>query len=155
SILAEHREQALRLATRAAMAGADWIELRLDRWPPDADLGALIGSIRLPVLVAIRTVDDGGAFRGSQAERRELFGRALAAGAQGIDLEHWEPWTPSVGRNRLRLMVRSYHALAGVPKDLDAIHDRLFDVQGTVGKLAVTAHDLADAAPVLDLLAAT
>lgn len=153
SIFAEQSEQTLRLATRAAMAGADWLELRLDRWPLDADLGALIGAIRLPVLVAIRTVDDGGAFRGTQSERRELFGRALAAGAQGIDLEHWETWTPSVGRNRLRLLVRSFHSLTGVPKDLHAIHDRLFDAQGTVAKLVVTAHDLADIAPVLNLLA--
>ncbi len=154
SIDAEGREQTLQQAARAAMAGADWIELRLDRWPVDADLEALIGAIRLPVLVAIRTKDDGGRFTGSLAQRRELFGRALAAGAAGIDLEHWETWTPSVGRNRLRLMIRSYHALTAVPKDLAAIHDRLFTAQGTVGKIAVTAHDLADAAPVLDLLAA-
>ncbi len=154
SIEAEGREPTLRLAARAAMAGADWIELRLDRWPVDGDLEALVAGIRLPVLVAIRTPDDGGHFRGSLAERRQLFGRALAAGAQGIDLEHWETWTPSVGRNRLRLMIRSFHCFTGVPKDLPAIHDRLFAVQGTVAKIAVTAHDLADAAPVLDLLGA-
>lgn len=155
SIFAEQRDATLRLASRAAMAGADWIELRLDRWPVELDLASVISAIRLPVLVAIRTPEDGGSFRGTMSERRELFGRALAAGAQGIDLEHWETWTPSVGRNRLRLMVRSFHSLTGVPKDLHTIHDRLFDAQGTVAKIAVTAHDLADAAPVLDLLAAT
>jgi 3-dehydroquinate dehydratase/shikimate dehydrogenase len=154
SIDAAAREGALLLAGRAAMAGADWIELRLDRWPASEDLEALIAAIRLPVLVAIRTPEDGGAFRGSLAERRELFGRALAAGAQGIDLEHWESWSPSVGRNRLRLLIRSFHSLTGVPKELAAIHDRLFAVQGTVAKIAVTAHDLADAAPVIDLLLA-
>src|SRR5262245_57633954 len=127
SIVADEREQLLRQAARAAMAGADWIELRLDRWPADADLQPLLAAIRLPVLVAIRTPDEGGAFRGTLAERRELFGRALAAGAQGIDLEHWETWTPSIGRNRLQLMIRSYHSFTGVPKDLPAIHDRLFD----------------------------
>ena len=45
------------------MAGADWIELRLDRWPEDGDLGALIGAIRLPVLVAIRWSDEAEAIR--------------------------------------------------------------------------------------------
>ena len=152
---AEGRDQTLRQAARAAMAGADWVELRLDRWPPEGDLESLISAIRLPVLVAIRTPEDGGAFRGSLAERRELFGRALAAGAAGIDLEHWETWTPSVGRNRLRLMIRSYHNFTGVPQDLAAIHDKLFAQQGTVGKIAVTAHDLAQAAPVLELMAGT
>ena len=66
SIFAEQREATLRLCTRAAMAGADWIELRLDRWPLEADLASLIGAIRLPVLVAIRTPQDGGSFRGTQ-----------------------------------------------------------------------------------------
>ncbi|MGE3175251.1 MAG: type I 3-dehydroquinate dehydratase [Planctomycetota bacterium] len=155
SIEAEGRDQTLRQAERAAMAGADWVELRLDRWPAEADLAALIGAIRLPVLVAIRTPDDGGSFRGSLAERRELFGKALAAGAVGIDLEHWETWTPSVGRNRLKLMIRSFHSFTGVPRDLVAIRDKLFEQQGTVAKIAVTAHDLADAAPVIDLLMGT
>lgn len=155
SILAEGREQTLRQAARAAMAGADWIELRLDRWPEQGDLAALIGAIRLPVLAAIRVPGDGGSFQGPLSRRRELFGRALAAGAAGIDLEEWETWTPSVGRDRLRLMVRSFHSLSGVPGDLASIHDRLLGAQGTVAKIAVTAHDLADAAPVLDLLGAT
>ncbi|MEY4675083.1 MAG: Shikimate dehydrogenase [Planctomycetota bacterium] len=153
SILAENREQVLHAAARAAMDGADWVELRLDRWPLDADLEPVIGAIRLPVLVACRTQEDGGAWRGTLGERRELFGAALSAGAQGIDLEHWETWTPSLGRNRLRLLVRSYHHLTAVPKDLRAVHERLFAQQCTVAKIAVTAHDLADAAPVLELMA--
>lgn len=155
SVVAEGRDQARRAAARAAMAGADWIELRLDRWPTDQDLAPLIESIALPVLVACRTPDDGGSFRGSRAERRELLSAALAAGARGIDLEHWETWTPSVGRDRLQLLVRSFHCLTGVPKDLPDIQDRLFGMQCTVAKIAVLAHDLADAAPVLDLLGAT
>ncbi|MEQ1634353.1 MAG: type I 3-dehydroquinate dehydratase, partial [Planctomycetota bacterium] len=154
SIFAEGREATLQRASRAAMAGADWIELRLDRWPLDADLQTLIAAIRLPVLVAIRMPEDGGSFRGTASERRELFHRALSAGAAGIDLEHWESWTPSVGLGRLRLFLRSFHSLTGVPRDLPAIHERLFAQQGTVAKIAVTAHDLADAAPVLDLLQA-
>ncbi|MBK8096921.1 MAG: type I 3-dehydroquinate dehydratase [Planctomycetes bacterium] len=155
SIFAESREQVMRQAARAAMAGADWIELRLDLWPAAAELAPVIEAIRLPVLVACRTPEDGGRYRGTLGERRELFGQAMAAGAQGLDLEHWETWTPSVGRNRLRLLVRSFHSFTGVPKELPAIQDKLFAQQGTVAKIAVTAHDLADAAPVLDLLGAT
>jgi 3-dehydroquinate dehydratase/shikimate dehydrogenase len=155
SILARGRAQAVSAARRAAFAGADWVELRLDRWSPDEDLEEAIGAIRLPVLVAIRMPKEGGYWTGSLGERRELFSRALAAGASGIDLEDWESWTPSVGRNRLRLMVRSYHNLTTVPADLASIQDRLFDAQGTVAKIACTAPDLADAAPLLDLLGAT
>ena len=155
SLVVESREQALRAAERAAMAGADWVELRLDRIGNDFDLDSLIGGIRLPVLVACRTPEDGGSYRGTLAERRELLNRALECGAQGLDLEHWETWNPSIGRNRLRLLVRSFHCLTGVPKDLPALQQRLFAMQGTVVKIAVTAHDLADAGPVLDLLAST
>jgi 3-dehydroquinate dehydratase/shikimate dehydrogenase len=155
SILAEGREATLRAAAQAVMAGADWIELRLDRWPADADLNGLIEPIRVPVLVACRTPEDGGYFRGTQSERRELLSRALDAGAQGLDLEHWETWSPSLGRTGLRLLVRSFHSLTGVPRELPEIQDRLLQKQGTVAKIAVTAPDLADAAPVLDLLAST
>ncbi len=155
SVFADAMEPALERASRAAMAGADWVELRLDRWPQEQDLASLIGSIRLPVLVAIRTPEDGGLYRGTQHERRELFHRALAAGAAGIDLEHWESWTPSVGLSRLRLMIRSFHSVTGVPKELDRIQDRLCQAQGTVAKIVVTAHDLADASPAMELMQAT
>lgn len=154
SVLAESPEQVARDAERAAMAGADWVELRLDRWPAGKDLIPVVQRIRLPVLAACRTVEDGGAWDGSHAERRGLLNGALKGGAFGLDLEDWESWAPPSGQNRLRLMVRSYHRLSGVPEDLGALHDRLCSQRGNVAKIAVTAHDLADAAPVLDLMGA-
>jgi 3-dehydroquinate dehydratase/shikimate dehydrogenase len=152
SVQAESRDQVARAAAKAAMAGADWLELRLDRWPADADLGAAIGGCRLPVLVACRTPEDGGSYRGTLADRRGLFQQALNAGAQGLDLELWETWVPPA-RHRLKLAVRSFHSFTGVPKELPEIRDRLHARPGTTAKLVVTSHDLADAAPVLDLLA--
>jgi 3-dehydroquinate dehydratase/shikimate dehydrogenase len=155
SVFAESREQVQRSAERAAMAGADWLELRLDKWPLGVDLGPTLAAVRLPVLVACRTPEDGGHFRGSGQERRELLGHALAAGAQGLDLEINESWNPPVTRTRVRLLVRSFHSVTGVPKELPQIQARLHAQPGVVGKIVVTAHDLADAAPVLDLLQAT
>ncbi len=154
SMFAESREQVARAAAKAAMAGADWLELRLDRWPAGADLQPVFAGCGLPVLVACRTPDDGGSFRGTLNERRELFQHALTAGAQGLDLEVWETWTPPP-RHRLKLAVRSFHSFTGVPKELADIRDRLHKHPGTTAKIVVTAHDLADAAPVLDLLAHT
>ncbi len=155
SVFAESREQVARSAAKAAMAGADWLELRLDRWPRSHELTAAIAAVRLPVLVACRTPEDGGQFRGSLTERRELLTHALDAGAQGIDLEVWETWAPPVGRTRLKLRMRSFHSFTGVPKELPEIRDRLHAQPGSVAKIAVTAHDLADAGPVLDLLQTT
>jgi 3-dehydroquinate dehydratase/shikimate dehydrogenase len=156
SVFAESREQVARAGARAAMAGADWLELRLDRWSRAQDLEAAIAAVRLPVLVACRAPEDGGHFRGTLAERRELLAQALAAGAQGIDVDGQEPFTPPVGRTRLRLRIRSFHSFTGVPKELPEIRDKLLQAQpGAIAKLVVTAHDLADAAPVLELLQQT
>lgn len=154
SIFAESREQVVRAAAKAAMAGADWLELRLDRWQR-GDLTSLLRDLRLPALVACRTPEDGGHYRGTLAERRELLSAALDAGAQGIDLEGWETWQPPAGRSRLRLRIRSFHSFTGVPKELDAIRAKLHANPGQIAKIVVTTHDLADAAPVFDLLRAT
>jgi 3-dehydroquinate dehydratase/shikimate dehydrogenase len=153
SLYATSRDQVLRQAAKAAMAGADWLELRLDRWPAGLELAPTLAAVALPVLVACRTPEDGGHFRGTLGERRQLLNEALDAGAQGIDLDGHDGWLPT-GRPRLRLRIRSFHSWTGVPKELAAIRDRLGG-PGTVVKLAVTAHDLADAAPVLELLANT
>ncbi len=152
SVFAQSSEQVARRAQQAAMAGADWLELRLDRWPLGTDIGPALAASRLPVLVACRTPEDGGHFRGTALERRELLGHALAAGAAGLDLELGESWAPPVTRTRTRLMVRSFHSFTGVPKELPQIHERIHAQPGVVAKIVVTANDLADAAPVLDLL---
>jgi len=151
SVLAHSAEQVIRQARRAAMLGADWLELRLDVWSPQEDLAPVIDMIGLPVLVACRTPEDGGQYRGTLTARRELLTHALHAGAEGIDLEQWETWTPSAGRTGLNLRIRSFHSFTGVPKELDRIRDEL-STPGTIVKLVVTAHDLADAAPIFELL---
>ena len=151
SVLARSSEQVIRQARRAAMLGADWLEMRLDVWSPQEDLAPVIDAIGLPVLVACRTPEDGGQYRGTLTARRELLTHALHAGAQGIDLEQWETWTPSAGRTGLKMRIRSFHSFTGVPKELDRIRDELSS-PGTIVKLVVTAHDLADAAPIFELL---
>ncbi len=152
SIMPRTPHEALCLARRAALGGADWIELRLDRWPADARLGPVLGEIALPVLAACRLPRDGGSFRGHEEERRALLGQALAAGAEGLDLEHWVTWTPP---RRPRLLVRSFHDVDGVPRELSRHRARLHAMDADVAKLVVRAADLADAAPALALLAAT
>lgn len=152
SVFAESPEQVARDGVRAAMASADWLELRLDRWPAGADLTRALAAVPLPVLVACRTPEAGGQFRGTHQERRQLLLAALDAGAQGLDLELGEPALVTPARPRLRLSIRSFHSFTGVPKELPALHAQLHHQPGVVGKLVVTAHDLADAAPVLELL---
>jgi 3-dehydroquinate dehydratase/shikimate dehydrogenase len=139
---------------RAAMAGADWIELRFDRWPRGDDLGELVATVDLPVIATCRVPRDGGFFDGPRDDRRELLQRAIDAGAAGVDLEDWESWQPRPGP-RLRLVIRSAHGLTGLPRDLHEVRERLFAMGGQVAKLAFAVPDLADAAPLLELLSAT
>jgi 3-dehydroquinate dehydratase/shikimate dehydrogenase len=151
SIFAVEPAATAALARQAARAGADWIELRLDRWPRQADLRPLIAEMTLPVLVSCRTPRDHGGFTGTLAERRALLERALEAGAQGIDLEEWERWDPPAGGPRLH--IRSHHNFTGVDDHLPAIRDRLLGRGATLAKIVVMAHDLTDAEPVMELLA--
>ncbi|MCA8941927.1 MAG: type I 3-dehydroquinate dehydratase [Planctomycetes bacterium] len=150
SLLVDDPHRAQRDAARAAMTGADWIELRLDRWPIDAPLDELVRAIQLPVLLSCRVPEDGGAYRGTLEDRRRMFERGLDAGVRGIDLELEEKWMPT----RDVLVVRSHHDFKGIPDDLHDLRDRLLDA-GDVAKIACVAHDLADAVPLFELLASS
>ncbi len=154
SVMARGPQQALRSARHAAMAGADWVELRLDRWPAGANLSEVIEGTDLPVLVTCRMPRDHGEFEGTIEDRRILIEQAIAAGAQGVDLEDWEDWQPAYGSS-LRLMIRSFHDFESVPDDLPAIRDRLLAQNANLAKIVVTVTEIADAAAVMDLLSST
>ncbi len=150
SVLAESVEQVRSAARRAAMSGADWLELRLDTWSHDESVEELVEVVGLPLLLSCRTPEDGGGYRGTLGERRELFERGLDAGARAVDLELWEEWSPRSDH----LVIRSHHDFKGVTPDLRGIRDRLLD-RGDVAKVVCMAHDLVDAGPLLELLASS
>lgn len=154
SILASDPVDVLRQAQLATMGGADWLEIRLDRLPADCQPSKVLAGIRLPVLVACRTPRDGGDYQGSMESRRQILQRWVDADVAGIDLEAWESWVPE-GVEGLPVVIRSHHNLTGVDENLPAIRDHLLSMGATLAKIAVTAHDLVDAAPVLDLLGHT
>ena len=154
SILADNPAELLRRARWAAMAGADWLEFRLDLLPSGTDPRAILAEVHLPVLVACRTKRDGGKYEGSPSERRTLLQQWVDAGVKGLDLEDWETWTPE-NRGTLELMMRSHHNFQGIDDNLPAIRDRLLAMGANIAKIAVTAPDFADTGPVLDLLGST
>ncbi len=157
SVLAEDVDGMLSQARQALMAGASWLELRIDGLRPlrpEVEPAALLAALPAPCLITCRMPQDGGQYRGSRKQRQELLQRWIDAGAAGLDLEDWEDWQPAMP-DSLRLRVRSHHNLTGMTADLPGLRDRLLAMGGNMAKLAVTAHDLAEAAPVLDLLAHT
>lgn len=132
---------------------AVWFELRLDlddAWLEVlADARAALEPLRAPGRVLIATCrrrDDGGAFTASNSQRREVL-RAAAAFADFVDLELDE--NIELPRERV---IRSYHNLEQLPRDLDAVVRGLRHAGGRYFKLAARAESLCDNLRMRDLL---
>ena len=137
-------------ARRDAARDADLIELRLDHVrDPDVD-GALAGR-RQPVVVTCRPVWEGGRFRGAEEERRRILERALAAGAEYVDIEWRAGFDDLIRARRGRNIVLSMHDFDGVPDDLAARQRAMLASGAEAVKLAVSAGSLKDTLALMDL----
>jgi 3-dehydroquinate dehydratase/shikimate dehydrogenase len=134
----------------AAAGGADLVELRLDS-VRDPDVNAALAYRQAPVVVTCRPAWEGGAFAGSEEERKRLLGEALAGGAEYVDVEARAGFDDLVqGANRDRIIL-SLHDFEGVPADLE---ERIRSMKGTgaaIVKIAVTANRLADCVRLLEV----
>jgi 3-dehydroquinate dehydratase/shikimate dehydrogenase len=133
----------------AAAGLADMVELRLDSVADPDAVGALAGRT-LPVVVTCRPAWEGGAFTGSEEDRRRILGAALEAGAEHVDVEFRAGFTDLV-RDGGRRIVLSTHDFDGVPADLAARVAAMREATTGVVKVAVTAGGLADCLPLLAL----
>jgi 3-dehydroquinate dehydratase/shikimate dehydrogenase len=132
---------------RDAVADADLVELRLDGVAnPDA-AGALSGR-RRPVIVTCRPTWEGGAFAGSEEERKRLLEQALALGAEHVDVEWRAGFADLIDAGRHRIVLSS-HDFTSVPADLGERARAMRATGAGVVKIAVTATCLADCIPVL------
>lgn len=137
-------------ARRDAVQDADLVEVRLDSVrDPDA-AGALAGR-RGPVIVTCRPRWEGGAFDGSEEERRRLLAQALALGAEYVDIEWGAGFDDLIGQRHGRNVLLSMHDMRGVPADLAERVRAMLAVGAQVVKVAVFARRLCDALPLLNL----
>ena len=130
--------------------GADLVEVRLDSVSDPDVAGALQGRAR-PVIVTCRPSWEGGRFRGSEDERRQLLEQALALGAEYVDIEWRAGFDDVIARTRGRRVILSMHDFDRVPDDLRASATAMRATGAQVIKLAVKTHRLADCVPLLDL----
>lgn len=155
-------------AEAARAAGADVVELRVDRIGDVAAVAALLAGPRpLPVIVTVRPTDEGGAWAADEAARRALLRELRRYRPEYIDVElaAWPesqresprsdeeaaPHGPraSSAPAETRTIV-SHHDLAGTPRDLGGVFARLAAVAGAdVRKVVFTAHTATDALHVL------
>ena len=135
---------------RDAVRGADLVEMRLDA-ACDPDPEAAVEGRRTPVIVTCRPTWEGGAFAGSEDERRRLLRRASDAGADYIDIEWKAGFDDLIALRQGRGIVLSHHDFQGVPADLAGRARAMQSTRAEVVKIAVKAERLTDNLRLLDL----
>lgn len=137
-------------ARRDAVEDADLVELRLDSvQDPDVE-GALAGRLT-PVLVTCRPTWEGGGFAGSEEERRGILTRALALGAEWVDLEWSGDFGPLIAERGGRNIVLSMHDFDQTPSDLEERCQAMRATGAAVVKLAVLSRSGHDVVRLLEL----
>ncbi len=135
---------------RDAVPDADLIELRLDTVSDPSVAGALAGR-RTPVIVTCRPAWEGGEFKGSEEERKQILSAALSLGAEYVDVEWRARFDDLIAQAGGRRIVLSAHDYLGVPIDLTARVHAMRSTGAEVIKIAATMTSLSDCVPLLDL----
>jgi 3-dehydroquinate dehydratase-1 len=145
----------------ASGIGVDLVEARVDlfRKRTPAAAAEFIGAVRksLPVLVTIRSADEGGAWRATEEERLELY-RGLMPSADAVDVELGATIRPAVVRAAHRAglpVVLSHHDFRRTPPDaeLERIVSRGFRAGADIVKIAAHVRDDRDTTRLAGLLA--
>ncbi len=135
----------------AAQSGVDLCELRLDLLhsvPSVAELADLLAARAQPVVVTVRRPVDGGAWSGSEGQRRALLLAASEAGADWIDVESdIAEQMPQMGTAR---RIVSLHDFEQTPDALSDLLTLLTGLGGDLVKIAVTPKDWSDVLRVLE-----
>ena len=129
---------------------ADLVEVRLD-WVSDPDVTAALAGRSRPVIVTCRPSWDGGRFKGSEEERRQLLAQALALGAEYVDIEWRAGFADVIATTKGRRVILSMHDFEGVPADLTERAKAMRATGAEVIKLAVKTNCLSDCLPLLEL----
>ena len=136
---------------RDGAAGADLVEVRLDGVDRPDPVAALEGRLR-PVVVTCRPRWEGGAFDGSEEDRRQLLLSASAAGAEFVDVELRADCAAEILRlRRGRGVIVSMHHFGPPPTDLEGRMRALRSTGAEVVKLAVEVDSLAATLPLFEL----
>ena len=137
-------------ANRDRAVGADLVELRLD-YADTVDIDGVLADRRVPVIVTCRPVWAGGRFAGSEEERHRLLSRALALGAEYVDVEWGGRCADLVETDRGRRTVLSDHDFQGIPDDVEERFTAMQQTGASVVKIAVSVTRLSDLVRLRDL----
>jgi len=156
--LADSVEAMLEGAARVLEAGADCVELRVDKLGSIDAVEDLVSRIEAPHIVACRTPQFNGFFEGTEEERIDRLAAAARAGAAAVDVEFLAEAGP---RDRLIAEARSagvpvligYEKMQETPPVADLIRGmrELATLRPDLAKLAVRAQGPKDLVSVLQL----
>jgi 3-dehydroquinate dehydratase/shikimate dehydrogenase len=135
---------------RDSVAEADLVELRLDT-VSDPNVAGALADRRRPVIVTCRAAWEGGHFKGTEEERRNLLSQAVALGAEYVDVEWRARFDDLIRRAGGRGIVLSYHDYDWVPADLASTAAAMRATGAEIIKMAVKAKRLSDCLPLIEL----
>lgn len=149
-VSAESNTAMIALVARAESRPGDIHEFRFDALREAPQVERLIAAAGRPVMATCRSVKEGGAFAGSDGERRAVLRRAVDAGAAYVDMEPGD--IAALGCCGGAIRIASFHDFTGVPEDLDSRVADLAAAGAEWIKFAVAARSHADSLRVLDAL---
>ncbi len=135
---------------RDEVSNADLVELRLDT-VKDPNVGGALAGRKHPVILTCRPEWEGGQFKGSEDDRKQILRDGLARGAEYVDIEWKANFTDLLSSSAGRRVVISSHSFDGVPKDLNEQAQAMRATGAEVVKIAVKTSRLSDCLPLLDL----
>jgi 3-dehydroquinate dehydratase / shikimate dehydrogenase len=128
----------------------DLIELCLDHFLKEPDVGDILQGIPKPIVIACRRTQDGGKFEGTDEERMLLLRQAIVAGPEYIELDlDVAAKVPRFGKTKRLISVMS---LSGPPDDLDAIFEEAATLKADAIKFAWPTPTFETAWPFIKLL---
>jgi len=145
------RSKYLRAARKGLLA-----EVRLD-YLEQPDLTRLFRTHPGPVIATNRLADEGGRWRGSEADRRALLEEALELDADFLDLElAADPaWRRDLWERRAAAkIILSWHDFSGTPdlKSLEAILQKMLAAEADILKIVTLARQPEDNLRLLSLI---
>jgi 3-dehydroquinate dehydratase / shikimate dehydrogenase len=133
-----------------AAGQCDLVELCLDHFLKEPDVGDMLQGIPKPILVACRRPQDGGRFNGTEEERMTLLRQAIVAGPEYVELDlDTAPKVPRFGKTKRLISVLS---LQGPPEDLDAVYDQAVEAKADAIKFAWPAPTFEAVWPLLKII---
>jgi 3-dehydroquinate dehydratase-1 len=143
---------------KSRTAGADLVEIRVDKLPHNEDVKKVLSFIDFPHIVSCRSKDGLGFFEGTEEEKAERLLSALQVGVDIIDVEltMTSPWRTKImeeAHARKIPVLLGYENMAEIPP-LDVLIEKATEIQQIgpdIAKLAVKARNYEDMLTALHL----